>query len=715
MESMGKARRRGGVKEPSPPPAQRAVDSPAPAPPRNLRPHVGRVLALIALALLVYANSFRAGMTLDNATIILQDSRIQAATDQNLGLIFSQEYWYGHNVTDLYRPFTTLTYLFNYAILGNGPDPAGYHAVNFAIHAANIVLVYLLGLLIFRRPGPALALAGLWAVHPVLTESVTNIVGRADLLAGFGVLAALLCHTQAAGSSGRRRAAWLAGIALATAIGIFSKESAIAVLAVLPLYDWLFGGRDFRGRIAGYIAMLPAIAAYFCFRTAMMSHSPIAVVPFGDNPLVGADFVAARLTAIKVIGKLFLLCLWPAALSCDYSYNQIPLFSWSASWPNLAALLSLAACTAAAVAAWKYRRRAPALAFFIAFWFVALAPTANIAVLIGTIMAERFLYLPSIAFAGCAVLAIGAIARRLAASPGAARRTAGIAVALICLAYALRTVVRNGDWRDDLALFRSAVNVSPASLKTHSSYAIFLADKQPPDLDAAVHEAGQAMAILSTIPDDRNSSFGFYQAGHCYRRKGEADAVNGPYWLGKARDTLLKGEQISRLEVEQLRQVNLAAGKGPFRDAQPRQPLELAKVYQALHQPKDAIAQWEDARAIRPAADLSETISQTYRSLGDREGAVLSLLEGLVFDPNANGLAPLLVKDYRDLWPDSCAITQSGGSYSLNLQCPLVHDHLCRASANVARQCASHGQPRGAARTAQNAITQFGCPASMFQ
>ena len=540
-------------------------------------------------------------------------------------------------------------------------------------------------------------------------------MGRADLLAGFGVLAALLCHARAAASKGRRRAAWLAGVAIAAAIGIFSKESAIVVLAVLPLYDCIFGDGDFRRRLPGYLAALPGIAAYFYLRAAMMSHSPFAAVPFVDNPLLGAGLVAARLTAIKVIGKLFLLCLWPAALSCDYSYNQIPLFSWSTSWPDLAALLALAACAAAAIVAWKLRRRAPALAFFIVFWFIALAPTANIATLIGTIMAERFLYLPAIAFAGCAVLAIGALAIRFTPTPAAACKLAAIVVGAISLVYAVRTVVRNGDWHDDLALFRSAVRTSPGSLKAHSSYAMFLADKQPPDLDTAVREADKALAILSTIPDDRSNSFGYYQAGHCYRLKGEADPADGPRWLAKARETLRKGEEIDRIEVEQVRQINLAAGKGSFLDAQTRLSLELAKVYLSLHQPKDAIAQLVDARVVAPSPDLSEAISRAYRDLGDRDGAAVSLLEGIVLDPGASRLAALLVNVYQDLRPDSCAVTQQGGSYSIDMQCPLVHHQLCAAAANVARQNAQHGRQVGAARAAQIGVSQFACPASMFQ
>ena len=79
----------------------------------------------------------------------------------------------------------------NYAILGNGTNPAGYHWVNLVLHAVNVSLVYALGILIFGEPLLGLALAAIWGLHPLLTEGVTNIVGRADLLAVFGILTGL--------------------------------------------------------------------------------------------------------------------------------------------------------------------------------------------------------------------------------------------------------------------------------------------------------------------------------------------------------------------------------------------------------------------------------------------------------------------------------------------------------------------------------------------
>ena len=184
--------------------------------------------------------------------MIQEDSRIQAATSENARLILTQDYSYKNSSSGLYRPLTTFSYLLNYTILGGGAHPAGYHWVNFALHAVNILLVYWLGLLLFQEMGPAWALAAVWALHPILTESVTNIVGRADLLAGFGVLAGLLCHAKSAAASGRRKLAWLAALMLAAGIAVFSKESGVVLLAAMVIYDFTVGRGGVRARLPGY-------------------------------------------------------------------------------------------------------------------------------------------------------------------------------------------------------------------------------------------------------------------------------------------------------------------------------------------------------------------------------------------------------------------------------------------------------------------------------
>ena len=78
------------------------------------------------------------------------------------------------------------------------------------------------------------------------------------------------------------------------------------------------------------------------------------------------------------------------------------------------AVLSLLVCLgAAAVAVVCWRRRKPVF-FGIAFFFATLSPTSNLVIRIGSIMAERFLYLPSVGFAVLVVYGAQWLSRRMA-------------------------------------------------------------------------------------------------------------------------------------------------------------------------------------------------------------------------------------------------------------------------------------------------------------
>ncbi len=307
-----------------------------------------RLLAIWGLVLIAYSNSFHGAPVFDSASVIGLDPRIRQATSENIEAILIGRYWYVHPTAGLYRPLTTFSYLLNYAILGNGPNPVGYHRVNFVLHEVNVALVYALGGLIFGETAPALALAAIWGLHPLLTESVTNIVGRADLLAALGVLAGLLCHARVAAkpaATGRRGMAWLAGLAAAQTVALFSKESGTVLPGLMLLYDLTWPERaKWRRRATGYAAVALPFAVFFCLRSGLKLHM---LIDFADNPLVAAGFWTARLTAVKVVGKFLWLFLWPAHLSADYSYNAVPLFGWRlSSWEDAKALIALAVCWA---------------------------------------------------------------------------------------------------------------------------------------------------------------------------------------------------------------------------------------------------------------------------------------------------------------------------------------------------------------------------------
>jgi tetratricopeptide (TPR) repeat protein len=461
------------------------------------------LVAILVLAGLTYSNCFRGALVFDSAPIIGEDPRIREATAQNLDAIVHGRYWYVSSTAGLYRPLTTLTFLANYAVLGNGPRPEGYHWVNLALHEVNIALVYALGLLIFESAPASLALAAVWGVHPLLTEAVTNLVGRADLLAAFGVLAGLLCHIRSRRTGGKRSLLWLAGLVAAQAIGLFSKENAVVLPGLMLLYDLVWrDSSSWLRRAAAYAALILPFVAFFYLRAE--AGGVMHILP-AENPLVNAGFWTARLTAVKIIGSYLALFLWPIRLSADYSYNAVPFFTLGAEAADATAVLALAMGTAAAVVvAWMAVRRGRignAGFFFGAFFLITLAPTSNLILLIGSVKAERFLYLPAVGLAGFAVAAVSALLQKRWGRAFTSPIALPLALAVVCLPLAARTYSRNFDWRDDLTLWSSAVEVCPTAARPHYNLGNALSHIPGRAPDAIA----QYRAALKIRPDDADA------------------------------------------------------------------------------------------------------------------------------------------------------------------------------------------------------------------
>ncbi len=654
--------------------------------------HALFVAALWIAALLAYSNSFRAGLVFDSQRVILADSRIQSDTPDNVHQIWTSDYYNGTGSGALYRPLTTLTYLWNYAGLGDGPNAGGYHAVNFALHATNIALVYLLGLVIFSEAWPAFAMAALWALHPVLTESVTNVVGRADLLSGFGVLAGLLCYIRSVRAIGWRSVAWIAALAASAAIAIFAKESGVVLIAVLVAYEVALAPKlAWRARIAGYAAVLLPGAIFFSMRQSALAQVSSLLISYCDNPLQQAGFFISRLTAIKVLGSYLWLLLWPARLSPDYSYHQIALSS-GADFATILALLVWIGIAVAAFIAW---RRARPVLFFLAFFAITMAPVSNLAILVGSIMAERFLYLPSIAFAGLLVWSALALRRRVPA------RSMLVALAICGVAFAARTFARNADWFDERSLWTSAAQVCPESYKTHENLAMLALAQPQPDYATATREAERALAILDPLPDDRSVPGVYLTAGQCYRARGD---------FAGALAVLLRGRRIDDAWNAAFLERNRRDGKTVNGVGTPPLYLELGRLYVDLGQPEKAIEALQHGRSIDPQPAFFEELSHTYSGMQLPDQAAVSLLEGIAVYSTQPALVSALTRLYQATAPQSCALNRTATGATPNWNCPQVHTQICTASRNMEQMFTGMHDAASAGSIAQNAAQNFGCP-----
>ena len=207
------------------------------------------LLALILLAgILAYANSFSSDLLSEARTMLQGDPRLHDL--DHLDDIFGKNYGYPLVTNDgLYRPLTTLSFLLNYTLLGNGTDPVGYHTLNWLLHVLNSILVFYLVTVVFRSTRAGFVAGILFACQPANTEAVTCVLGRPDLLSTTFVLLGFFAHLGDVASGDRAALKWLLRLTtwLLFFLALMAKESAFVLLPLIVLFDWLFDWRRYSG------------------------------------------------------------------------------------------------------------------------------------------------------------------------------------------------------------------------------------------------------------------------------------------------------------------------------------------------------------------------------------------------------------------------------------------------------------------------------------
>ncbi len=686
-----------------------------PAPPSRLLGGWWWPALLVAITIATYSNSFSGVIEGDASALVTSDARVHAATRDNFRLIANRTYWSAVTSSTVFRPLVTLSWMLNYVGFGNRERALGYHVFNLAVHLINVILAWLLILRILGHALPAFLSAAVFAIHPVNSEAVTNIAGRGDLMAATGVLAGLLLYVYISDWTGWRRNIALAGLVLASAFGFLSKENAVVLPLAMLLYDLFFRRRI---RAAPYLAVLTPVVAILAWRYWMLPGVMDNIVVV-DNPLAAAGFWKARLTAIEVLWRYLALLVWPRQLSWDYSYNQIPLATTTGGLIALTGLLGLSCILV------SLYRRATAICFFGFLFFLLFAPTSNVPFLIGSILAERFLYLPSVAFAVCAVAAVIAIGRIVPARP---QVVAACVFVPVLLALGARTWHRNLDWTDGVRLWESGVAVSPNSFKTHLAR-INVFSRQGLDsftLEESIEEAKKAAAIVADLPPAQSTAKPLATLGSLYQLKGDilarqqemaatsfasltiTDPPESPnQWYEKALDTFSQAVALDRMQSTAEKQRQLDRGIPTDRIREGGSSFlysHLGDTYLRLGRFQEALDAFRHLSAIVPTdAPVYGQIGQLLQTMGHTEDAIVARWQAESLQPSeVNELD--LVRSYRQLDPNGCAVSDG----QLNQSCPLVMVHQCRAQIELADRVAQSGLREESARLRQ-AAEALGC------
>lgn len=445
--------------------------STAPAPPPWYQNGKYQAIAVSVLAFVLYLNTFGHDFALDDAIVITQNDFTQQGIS-GIGDIFSYDTFQGFygdsRGTELvsggrYRPLTLAMFAVEKSL---GAGAAGHHIFNALWYALLCFVIYgFVRDLARGRKLPwwfALAVAGLFAAHPLHTEAVANIKGRDEIIAALGAIGGTWLTYRA-----YLKGNWLVAVAGAVLflLGCLAKENTITFFAVVPAVLWLFRSEvQPKGSLKYFLPIALATAVFLALRTAVIGTGlgGEPVMELMNNPFLewqngqyvaisGGDRLA---TVMHTLWRYLVLLVAPFELIHDYYPRAIPVKSWGQITPWLGFLLHVGLAVFAFLK-WRSHRF---MTLGILIYLASLSIVSNVLFPVGTNMSERFLFLPSFGFILAAVAGIATLSRKY---------SVGIAWALpvVVGVFSLLTVLRNPAWQNDYTLFTTDVKKQPNSAK----------------------------------------------------------------------------------------------------------------------------------------------------------------------------------------------------------------------------------------------------------
>jgi tetratricopeptide (TPR) repeat protein len=399
-----------------------------------------KILFVLLLAVLVYANSLGGEFIWDDIGFVVGNHRIKSLS--NLWTFFTTSLTTEREVVELrYRPLFNVSLALDYAVWGL--RPGGFHMTNVLLHALSVLFVYRIALRLSLHEWTSFVAALFFAVHPVHAEAVAWISARVHLLGSAFTLASVYWYIAFRQEGGAGR---LAASVAACALAVFSVESAVAVPALLLCYELVYrrGG-------ARYALLVPHLAVTALY--ALIRHFVVGCYTVDINTIPLAERL---LTAPVILVKYLSLFVFPPIIKVGYDLGP------AQSLLSLAGIGSVALIAGAAVLTALALGRNRIFAFSMLWFFATSALFLNIvAQLFPMLMAARNLYMPSV---GLSIAAAAALWRVLSGLRTGVRHLVLIVlVAPLCL----MTFLENKKWASNDILFNHMVADIPESSIAH--------------------------------------------------------------------------------------------------------------------------------------------------------------------------------------------------------------------------------------------------------
>jgi len=405
---------------------------------------------------------------------------------ENIGTAFGSHAFIGAGGESIYyRPLLTVSYIIDFHIWKL--NPFGYHLTNILLHCLTSLGVFFLILFILQSEFPAFAGALVFAIHPIQTESVAWIAGRNDVLLGLFVVAMMIFYAvsvaQPANEKLFRLFAWLAFLA-----ALFTKESAVFYLLLLPLYDLCTGTSTLRnigsfGYFRKFRMMIVTVIVYCGIRLTIFGTIT------GAERLYGHRTIGERIANIfPIIAENLKFIFLPINLSIAHPLNELQWFHFP--WTVIAFVMVF---VLVGIAMWSWRKDRM-LCFGICWIVAGFLPLMGLIPVAIPILEHR-LYVP---MAGCAIVVARLI--QMLYEKFKFRTVSYVLITVFGIVLAGCSYDRLPVWRNGITLFTDAIQKAPSYAPSFFSLgaAYFEAERYT--------EAMQPMkTYLSQAPADLNA------------------------------------------------------------------------------------------------------------------------------------------------------------------------------------------------------------------
>ena len=410
---------------------------------------------VFVFAFLLYSNTIPHYYVYDDATVITDNKDVLQGI-KGIPTILTNAYRHGWDGKDVghYRPLSLVTFAIEYELFGKNPVVS--HLNNVLLYAI-IALALLLTLLrIFKDHTIILPLLTtlLFIAHPVHTEVISNIKSRDEILAFLcGILSIYFLFKYV--DENKNWAKYLSVCFLFMALT--GKESAITLIAIMPIGLYFFRNLKVKQCLLHTAPQLIAISLFLLLELLFVESLEFNTITPYANSIEAADGFAERwATNFYVLGKYIMLLIFPHPLVHDYSYEQIPVVNWFHPVPIISLIIYLGLIFYAI----KNVSAKNIIAFGIIFFIITISIVSNMIIIIGSTMAERFLFTPSLGF--CLISAFLIIKITKVTNDdyhfSHKRQIRFITICTIILAsYSLKTFSRNFVWKDNYTLFSTDI------------------------------------------------------------------------------------------------------------------------------------------------------------------------------------------------------------------------------------------------------------------